>query len=710
MSMYARILIAVGIVTALPYGAWAATLSLSPSTGSFTAGNIFSVQIVLDTQGSLVQGVDVQYLNYNPALLEVQDENASAAGVQILPGTLMSNTQINTVDTTQGRISFSQVTTGNTSFTGSGTLATVRFRALAQGNAAATFNFTPGSTADTNVASNGVDVLSAVTNGSYTLTAVVTPPPPSPTPTPTPTPTPPPSGTLPTLVLSPSSGPRVTGETVTMSILLDTRGDAIDGVDVVMSYPTSLVKIADADPDTDGTQIAAGTLLPNTPRNEATQYGQILFSQTTNGGTTFTGSGTLATFSMTFAAPGTVNLAFAFSSGRTTDTNVSLGGADLLEAVVNASFTVAENGQPPAVTNPLPSGIVPFASSMKLQVTTNETATCRYAASAGTPYEQMTRTFSSSMAGTEHTATLFSGTFQQGSNSFFVRCRDRAGNVNAADTAISFTVVTDTTPPVINRPLPDGAFFMPKNIHISVLPSDEVGVLACKFSRTPGVSYDAMTRFLFPHRLAAFFFEEDEVFSLLILGRELTVGQNNFYIRCKDRAGNVNTSDAIVSFTLLQQPRLVIPLEGLTNMSFQTVTVKLEHPTAIRHSLPPHPTEYTLVTRLTSTGTVELLADNTIKNTMLTPAAGYTITVSVDRYLTRKATNVTLAEGAQIAFPPLLAGDLNRDGIINSIDLSVMIGQWARSFFGGTADINRDGRVNTVDWGFLRKNWLLAGE
>lgn len=172
--MKISLFIVIGLVgvALVPYAAFAATLSLSPSTGTFTVNSIFSVHIVLDTQGAQVQGADVQYLRYSTSTLEVVDENTSLAGVQIQSGTLMSNTQANIADPSAGTISFSQVTTGNTSFAGSGTLATVRFRALAEGIATATIDFIAGSTADSNVASNGQDVLSAVAGGNYTLQAL----------------------------------------------------------------------------------------------------------------------------------------------------------------------------------------------------------------------------------------------------------------------------------------------------------------------------------------------------------------------------------------------------------------------------------------------------------------------------------------------------------------------------------------------------------
>jgi hypothetical protein len=136
----------------------AATLSITPSKSSFQISDIFTVEIILDTEESATDGVDIRYLNFDPALLEVQE---------IQPGTLYSSTQLNRFDNAEGTINFSQVTAGGNSFTGSGTLATITFKALAKGKAELSFDFTDGGTTDTNVASAGVDVLTAAAGGSY---------------------------------------------------------------------------------------------------------------------------------------------------------------------------------------------------------------------------------------------------------------------------------------------------------------------------------------------------------------------------------------------------------------------------------------------------------------------------------------------------------------------------------------------------------------
>jgi chitodextrinase len=161
-----------------PVFAMAATLSVSPASGSVTVGGILTVQIQVNTESGMSDGIDIRYLNFNPSLLQVIDENTSVAGVQITPGALMPNTATNSADNTAGRVLFSQVPAGGTTFTNtaSQTLATVRFSVLAAGTATLTFNHTPGSTTDSNVASGGSDLLTSVTNGSYTLGAANSPP------------------------------------------------------------------------------------------------------------------------------------------------------------------------------------------------------------------------------------------------------------------------------------------------------------------------------------------------------------------------------------------------------------------------------------------------------------------------------------------------------------------------------------------------------
>ncbi len=173
LRTFYKILGTAGLFFAFAASASAATLSLSPSTKSVNVGDSFTVNVMLDTQGQPVDGVDLQAINYNPYNLQLQDADSATAGTQIQAGSLMPSTLANSVDTTNGKIVFSQITNAGSTYTGSGILATLTFKALVAGNAPVTINFTAGATTDSNVASKGSDILTSVTNGQYTINNVV---------------------------------------------------------------------------------------------------------------------------------------------------------------------------------------------------------------------------------------------------------------------------------------------------------------------------------------------------------------------------------------------------------------------------------------------------------------------------------------------------------------------------------------------------------
>lgn len=658
LTLFAAMLFAPGFVSA-------AALSLSPASGNFNVGDIISAQIILDTQGQPADGVDIRYLNYNSTLLEVQDEDSTQAGIQIAPGSLMSSTAANSVDVSLGKISFSQITSGNATFTGSGVLATARFKALAAGTANAVFDFTLGSTSDTNVASGGVDILTSVAGGSYQLSEF--PPPPS----------------AHMLYMNPLSGTFRTGDIISAQIMLDTQSKSIDGVDAVLSYNRTYLDVEDENLTESGIQISGGNLLPSIQRNEVNaSTGKIYFSQTTSGNNTFSGAGTLATVrfrAKTVAGNATVN--FDFVSGRTSDSNVSFGGVDLLNSVGNASFNIQSNNLPPVILNTEPSGIITLPRSLVLKVETNESASCRYSTTPYTAYDLMTGRFSS-VNSIDHSATLTRG-FSVGNNYFYVKCRDLSGSISEADTAIFVNIVSDSVYPIISNSNPLGTIFLPGTLTLRVATSEAA---YCRYSTSAGVAYDSMTRQFSGSGL-------DHSISVSASG--LRIGENIFYVRCKDQIGNANPSDFVYSFNAVAPPKFIVDLEGQNNMSAASVMVAL--------FLPGSSTEIIAFTaRPDSAGAVNLPS-----NTLLNPGY-YDIKVSSQYYLSRKLANINLAGGSAIFSPTLFAGDLNNDGAINSLDWSRMDTDWART--SSPADVNKDRIVNTVDWGYLRKNWLKRGE
>ena len=368
----------------------AATLSLSPALGTYNLNNTITVSILLDTQQVATDGVDIHYLNYPASLLEVQDENSSVSGVQIAPGTLYSITPKNIVDTANGRIDFSQVASGGSTFTGLGTLATIRFKVLAGGTANVNFNFTSGSTVDTNVASGGQDVLSSVTNGTYTLNVPCT------------------SCGLETPILNPTS---------------PTANQFFN-----ISCPTTVTGL-------DCINAFAGS---NDCSNDFLGW-----------------SGNTAIFRCSGMSAGSYQAKCQAVTGTS---------ANCCADEKTASFTVTQTDiSPPARSSGQPTGTL-FAGTTQINMSlaTNENANCRYSTNAGTSYDSMTNTFSTT-GGILH-STEITNLSNGNSYYYYVRCADDVGNKNSDDFQISFSVGTDgnggngnggngngdTTPPLIS--------------------------------------------------------------------------------------------------------------------------------------------------------------------------------------------------------------------------------------------------------------------
>ncbi len=84
----------------------------------------------------------------------------------------------------------------------------------------------------------------------------------------------------------------------------------------------------------------------------------------------------------------------------------------------------------------------------------------------------------------------------------------------------------------------------------------------------------------------------------------------------------------------------------------------------------------------------------------------YNITADASYYLKARQNSISLASNSTVALTILKAGDLNNDGIINSLDWSEMNSNWWSNSY--PSDINQDGVVNSIDFSWMNKNWLSA--
>ena len=163
--------------------AYASTLSLSPSSGTFNKSCTFSLDILLDTQGVGTDGTDA-YINFDSSRFTMTSIDTAGKVYPEYPGSGIDPQNSN-------RILVSGLAAAGRPYSGSGKLATINFAvkdSAQTGVTQMTFDFNindKSDTRDSNVVQTGVssETLSSVNNGSYTIgTGSCT----SSTPTPTP--------------------------------------------------------------------------------------------------------------------------------------------------------------------------------------------------------------------------------------------------------------------------------------------------------------------------------------------------------------------------------------------------------------------------------------------------------------------------------------------------------------------------------------------
>lgn len=147
--------------------AQAASLSLSPATGTFNKGCDFSLKIELNTGGAQTDGTD--------AILLYDSSRVTAKS--IISGSIYSDYPGNSIRDDLGKITVSGLASVSSAFSGAGTLATVNFTVKDNAQTGATqikFDFDANDrakTTDSNVVQRGTvtDILNTVNNGNYTI-------------------------------------------------------------------------------------------------------------------------------------------------------------------------------------------------------------------------------------------------------------------------------------------------------------------------------------------------------------------------------------------------------------------------------------------------------------------------------------------------------------------------------------------------------------
>ncbi|MBP7774476.1 hypothetical protein KA078_01660 [Candidatus Woesebacteria bacterium] len=254
------------------------TLTLTPSTTTVYAGQTFAVDLVLDARSNNHSSSSFS-VTFDPAALQLQS---------ISRGPLYYNTVSDSIDNTTGTGTATYNFFGG-SLGSSGTVATFYFKALSAATGSLSFS---GSSTITD-AFGSPFAAPTFTNSSYVVQAPL-------------------SDSI--LTLSSAYSNWSLGDTQVVGVAVNTQGNAIAGVDLVLTFDPSVLQIA----NTEWTGLLSnqqGLTYDNTA-------GTLRVSGVVNQGSPYNGQGVFLNIRFRAAGLGSSAIDFNWTNGITTDTNI----------------------------------------------------------------------------------------------------------------------------------------------------------------------------------------------------------------------------------------------------------------------------------------------------------------------------------------------------------------------------------------------------
>lgn len=212
---------------------------------------------------------------------------------------------------------------------------------------------------------------------------------------------------------------------------------------------------------------------------------------------------------------------------------INLGLVDAKLSIGGLVVDDSDDKTPPFISNVQPTNTI-SNDTPDLFVQTDENATCKYDLK-DKEYKNMLNIFASTK-GTAHVTTI--GPLPDGVHAYYVRCEDAWGNSNRKGVKISFTVDSeagdgDTEPPAISNLTPDGVV---KNQTVTISCSTDEDA-NCKYCPNDG-AYNGM---------CASFSTTGKKRHSAVVG-PLANDDYIYYVRCRDKSGNTNTTSAKIEF------------------------------------------------------------------------------------------------------------------------------------------------------------------
>ncbi|MFH1331809.1 MAG: hypothetical protein ABIH63_00810 [archaeon] len=248
--------------------------------------------------------------------------------------------------------------------------------------------------------------------------------------------------------------------------------------------------------------------------------------------------------------------------------------------VITKGFTITEITDEGNKGYKLNQKLKPF-QSITLGITTDEPSQCKFGSEHSTDFDQKTAYFGDVTYQYEHeitfslpsdvTTTEALKLTNGGTYNIYIRCKDASGNKNNRDYFIRFAIepAPDLTAPVIERTSVENGAYAPAGINETAFsiytnePADcrwnfndtEFDLMDYKFTcADSGFSLSSIYYGLY----------ECKTNNLLINSE----GSTDYYFRCKDRRGNVNTESYL--FTLRSTDPLNIDSSGPSGTLYQT--------------------------------------------------------------------------------------------------------------------------------------------
>jgi hypothetical protein len=286
---------------------------------------------------------------------------------------------------------------------------------------------------------------------------------------------------------------------------------------------------------------------------------------------------------------------------------------------------------------------------------------------------------------------LNSTKFTNGNHTFQAKAYDVSGK-SATSSTLTLNVSNtssspDTQPPDISITSPTSGTTVSGSVYVITSNSDNVGITKTELYVDNQLK---VTDIIYPY-------------ALKIDTNTLTNGNHSFVVKAYDWAGNTGTSGAAIfnvnnTIPDTQDPVVTItsPANGAAvsgivniaatasdNVGVTRVDFHLDGSTTAAHSDTSSPYSWSWNTTTVSNGPHTLLAK--AYDAANNEGASATVTVTVDN-----------------ASPPK-PGDLNSDGSVDIVDLSILLSNWETS--SSVADINGDGIVDIIDLSILLSNW-----